>query len=44
MNDTNANDWQIGARLSFRTLGDIKVGDTSEPASIAGQSLVPVFR
>ena len=23
-----ANDWSIGARLSFRTLGDIKVGDT----------------
>lgn len=42
--DTTANDWQIGARLSFRTLGDVKVGDTSEPASIAGQSLVPVFQ
>ncbi len=26
--DTNANDWEIGARLSFRTLGDIKVGDS----------------
>jgi LPS-assembly protein len=26
--DTNANDWQIGARLSFRTLGDINIGDT----------------
>jgi LPS-assembly protein len=26
---TTANDWSIGARLSFRTLGDIKVGDTS---------------
>lgn len=25
--DTSANDWQIGARLSFRTLGDINVGD-----------------
>lgn len=23
-----ANDWSIGARLSFRTLGDINVGDT----------------
>ncbi|QRM54880.1 LPS-assembly protein LptD [Sinorhizobium sp. BG8] len=23
-----ANDWSIGARLSFRTLGDIQVGDT----------------
>jgi len=44
LNDTSANDWQIGARLSFRTLGDVKVGDTAEPASIAGQSLVPVFQ
>ena len=26
--DTNANDWQIGARLSFRTLGDINVGES----------------
>lgn len=26
--DTTANDWQIGARLSFRTLGDINVGDS----------------
>ncbi|SOC39760.1 LPS-assembly protein [Rhizobium subbaraonis] len=25
---TIANDWSIGARLSFRTLGDINVGDT----------------
>ncbi|MCP8895691.1 LPS-assembly protein LptD [Shinella daejeonensis] len=24
-----ANDWSIGARLVFRTLGDIKVGDTT---------------
>ena len=23
-----ANDWSIGARISFRTLGDIDVGDT----------------
>ena len=41
--DTSANDWQIGARLSFRTLGDVKVGDTSEPA-IVGQTLVPTFQ
>ncbi|MDF1631774.1 LPS-assembly protein LptD [Mycoplana sp. MJR14] len=26
---TIANDWSIGARLSFRTLGDINVGDTT---------------
>ena len=26
--DSVANDWSIGARLSFRTLGDINVGDT----------------
>ena len=26
---TSANDWSIGARLSFRTLGDIKVGNVS---------------
>ena len=44
LNDTSANDWQIGARLSFRTLGDVKVGDTGEPATIAGQSLVPAFQ
>jgi LPS-assembly protein len=25
---TVANDWSIGARISFRTLGDINVGDT----------------
>ena len=41
--DESANDWQIGARLSFRTLGDVKVGDISEPA-IVGQTLVPTFR
>jgi LPS-assembly protein len=41
--DTSANDWQIGARLSFRTLGDVKVGDTAEPA-IVGQTLVPAFQ
>lgn len=29
--DTAANDWQIGARLSFRTLGDINVGDSKLP-------------
>ncbi|MNY62325.1 LPS-assembly protein LptD [compost metagenome] len=23
-----ANDWSIGARISFRTLGDVNVGDT----------------
>jgi LPS-assembly protein len=28
---TSASDWQIGARLSFRTLGDVKVGDTTLP-------------
>ncbi|MDO6963679.1 LPS-assembly protein LptD [Rhizobium alvei] len=27
--DTSANDWEIGARLSFRTLGDVTVGDSS---------------
>jgi LPS-assembly protein len=26
---TTANDWSIGARLMFRTLGDINVGDTT---------------
>ncbi|MFM2280290.1 MAG: hypothetical protein RLZZ444_2521 [Pseudomonadota bacterium] len=26
--DTAANDWEIGARLSFRTLGDVTVGDS----------------
>ncbi len=26
-NSTVANDWSIGARISFRTLGDINVGD-----------------
>jgi LPS-assembly protein len=41
--NTSANDWQIGARLSFRTLGDVKVGDTAEPA-IVGQTLVPTFQ
>lgn len=39
----SANDWQIGARLSFRTLGDVKVGDTAEPA-IPGQTLLPTFQ
>jgi len=29
--DTTANDWQIGARLSFRTLGDVNVGDPALP-------------
>ncbi|MDB5525564.1 MAG: organic solvent tolerance protein [Rhizobium sp.] len=29
--NTSANDWQIGARLSFRTLGDVNVGDPSLP-------------
>lgn len=27
--DSTANDWSIGARLMFRTLGDIRVGDTT---------------
>lgn len=26
---TNANDWSIGARITFRTLGDIDIGSTS---------------
>ena len=26
---TTANDWSIGARLTFRTLGDVRIGDTS---------------
>jgi LPS-assembly protein len=29
--DTSANDWQIGARLTFRTLGDINVGESTIP-------------
>jgi LPS-assembly protein len=29
--NTTANDWQIGARLSFRTLGDVNVGDPALP-------------
>jgi LPS-assembly protein len=29
--DTSANDWEIGARLTFRTLGDITVGDSTVP-------------
>lgn len=29
VNDESASDWAIGARLSFRTLGDVKVGDTT---------------
>lgn len=41
--DKAANDWQIGARISFRTLGDVKVGDTAEP-TIVGQTLVPMFQ
>mgnify|MGYP000055280016 CR=1 FL=1 len=28
-----ANDWSIGARISFRTLGDIRVGDTTATSS-----------
>jgi len=28
--DQSASDWTIGARLTFRTLGDINVGDASE--------------
>ena len=39
----SANDWQIGARISFRTLGDVKVGETSEPM-VFGQTLVPTFQ
>jgi LPS-assembly protein len=41
--DKSANDWQIGARISFRTLGDVKVGNTAEP-TIVGQTLVPAFQ
>ncbi|MGV3552342.1 LPS-assembly protein LptD [Rhizobium sp.] len=41
--DVSANDWQVGARISFRTLGDVRVGDTAEPA-IVGQTLVPAFQ
>lgn len=26
---TTANDWSIGARLTFRTLGDVRIGDTT---------------
>lgn len=33
--DTTANDWQIGARLSFRTLGDVNVGDPALPGTVA---------
>jgi LPS-assembly protein len=28
--DESASDWTIGARLTFRTLGDINVGDASD--------------
>ncbi len=28
--DQSASDWTIGARLTFRTLGDINLGDASE--------------
>ncbi len=28
---TAASDWEIGARLSFRTLGDVKIGNTTLP-------------
>jgi LPS-assembly protein len=27
--NSTANDWSIGARLMFRTLGDVSVGDTT---------------
>jgi LPS-assembly protein len=27
---TDANDWTVSARLSFRTLGDINIGSTSD--------------
>lgn len=27
---TDANDWSIGARLSFRTLGDVNIGSTDD--------------
>ena len=30
--NTVANDWSIGARLTFRTLGDIRVGEASSTA------------
>jgi LPS-assembly protein len=29
--DKTANDWEIGARISFRTLGDVNVGDSTVP-------------
>jgi LPS-assembly protein len=29
--NTNARDWKIGARLSFRTLGGIGTGDVESP-------------
>jgi LPS-assembly protein len=28
--DSDANDWTISARLSFRTLGDINIGSTKD--------------
>jgi LPS-assembly protein len=37
--DTSANDWEIGARLSFRTLGDVTLGNSSVP----GNSTLPTF-
>jgi LPS-assembly protein len=27
---TDANDWSVGARLSFRTLGDVNIGSTDD--------------
>jgi LPS-assembly protein len=32
--DTSANDWEIGARLSFRTLGDVNVSDPALPGTV----------
>lgn len=29
--DTNASDWEIGARLTFRTLGDVNLGNATVP-------------
>ncbi|MGO4354044.1 LPS-assembly protein LptD [Rhizobium sp. RAF36] len=33
ISDESASDWTIGARLTFRTLGDIKLGDFDNPDS-----------
>ncbi|OCJ18221.1 Organic solvent tolerance protein [Rhizobium sp. AC44/96] len=31
VSDESASDWTIGARLTFRTLGDLNIGDVTDP-------------